>query len=236
MVNVQLSSTGLELPSLRGSGSGSSSISGSSSYARGRQSDPGGGSLSGALMQSEHPSEAMREETSTGAIPSSSPTQGLLATGGFRDALNFEALSAKVRFMLMEDASETQEEEVEMMDYDNPEDHILERKLDEDHRPAASIGAGGAAGGGHGAGSGGSGGGGASGLGMSGLRQPGSRMGNWGSAFAGRRRCVMTVSGSRRKHCRCICFACLAASHGAQCGCSRRLLVRMLREDIPIVI
>jgi H+/Cl- antiporter ClcA len=108
-----------------------------------------------------------------------------LGSGGFREALNFEALSARLRFMLMEDASETQEEEVEMMDYDNPEDHILERKLDEDHRSA--TGSAGTGGSGAGAGGGGSGGGGsggsASGL-PSGLRQPGSRMGNWGASFA----------------------------------------------------
>jgi len=180
----QTSSTGLELPSLR-SGAGNSGAG--SSYGRSGISEPGGDSLSGSLISSEHPSEANaptgvrghhEEATSAvGVVPSASAAHGLLGrglSGGFRDALNFDALSARLRFMLMEDASETQEEEVEMMDYDNPEDHILERKLDEDHRSAL---------GGAGGGGGGSGDNSASGL-PSGLSQPGSRMGSWGSRVA----------------------------------------------------
>lgn len=147
---VQLSSTGLELSSLRASNSGGGS--------KGRKLPPIDGadpSLSGSLISSEHPSAAgsggaeheigasaavaapiagrSGSISSGGNSRSHSPGFGLLE----QSRASLEQMSVRLRNMLMEDSSETAEEEVEMMDYDNPEDHILERKLDEDHASSA---------------------------------------------------------------------------------------------------
>ena len=143
----QLSSTGLELSSLRAS---------SSSGGKGRKLPPLDGadpSLSGSLISSEHPSAAgaggADQDSGTPAAvaaPIAGGRSGRSSSGGSnsrshspgfglleQSRASLEQMSVRLRSMLMEDSSETAEEEVEMMDYDNPEDHILERKLDEDH-------------------------------------------------------------------------------------------------------
>lgn len=119
------STTGLELSSLR-AGGGMSSGGGGGGVSRvrgvGRSGDSLDGGLSGSLISSEHPSEAIHlsqrnmEVTAAAVAPAGSAAariDGLLGAG--RQTL--EEMSQRLRLMLMEDASETAEEEIEMMDY-----------------------------------------------------------------------------------------------------------------------
>ena len=123
--SMQPSSTGLELSSLR-AGGGMSSGGGGGGVSRvrgvGRSGDSLDGGLSGSLISSEHPSEAIHlsqrnmEVTAAAVAPAGSAAariDGLLGAG--RQTL--EEMSQRLRLMLMEDALETAEEEIEMMDY-----------------------------------------------------------------------------------------------------------------------